>query len=198
MVKRIYDLRPRHRVLEFRSVLTADPFRMSVKVDTHFSLRIRPEALAGTAPLSPYEDGLIKQLDDLRIDWEAETVALIEQCVRSAMGGVAFVALRGTLNIVGLQGAIAASVGPLLALWGINLNTFKVLDVQPAAEIAEALDAAYITGQRTAAQARAWVGGLNASAPAMGNARANAGRYEITLELLRHLAEEYMESHKGN
>ena len=147
-VHRIYDLRPRHRVLEFSSVLTADPIRTSIKLDTHFSLKIRPDVLAGTMAPSAFENHLVRRMDDLRINWEAETVVLLEQQVRAIVGGLPFVDLYGKIGLTGLQGAIVGGVRPALLAWGIQLDALTLLDVQPAAGIAAELDAAFATQRR--------------------------------------------------
>lgn len=134
-VKRIYDLRPRQRAMEFRDVLTKDGLLTTVALSATYSIAVSPAAKIGQRKMTASDQGILQAIDMRVPDWEENVRSAIERSVRDVVRGRDLSQLLEIRNLDALAGPILLQARTRLARLGIQIDQLRVESVQPASEV---------------------------------------------------------------
>ncbi|GAB4407512.1 MAG: hypothetical protein Kow00123_20470 [Anaerolineales bacterium] len=134
-VKRIYDLRPRQRAMEFRDVLTRDGLLTTVALSATYSIAIAPAVKIGQRKMTASDRRILQAIDICTADWEESVRSAIERSARDVVRARDLSQLVGIRMLDALAGTILQRARPHLARLGIYLDQLRVDSVQPTSEV---------------------------------------------------------------
>lgn len=174
-VKRIYDLRPRQRAMEFPDVLTGDGLPTRVTVSAIYSIGITPAAKIGQRRMTAADRGILRTIDMRMPEWEDTARSAIERSVRDVVRTRELASLLGIRNLDTLAQAVVQRARARLEPLHIYLDQLRVESVQPTPDVTGANTDLWIAAVEQQAESirtqslAAWVSSM---AGALASARA--------------------------
>ncbi len=187
-IKRIYDLRPRHRILEFDSVRTSESLQLAVRVEVDYGLGISSQSLSGITKLQSDEIALLARLDEYRLDWISTAEAAIEKVCRQELSFKSIMVLAQQRDTDDLERILVGEINALLSNWHVSVHMLHVIDLQPNVAVSDVLHRSFATQNEETAQAQAWRDALRVLAEGYAYARsAGMDLDDMRTEVLRRV-----------
>ena len=143
-VGRIYDLCPNQRVLSFSNVLTLEHMPTTVEVLTVYAISVGGETMRGERKLTDEERAIIQRLDCHTREWKQMTESAIEQEVRRAAARIKVEELLAANSFPRLSQTVLARANLALNPWGLKVHQIIIRSVQPAVEVTQGVNRAYV------------------------------------------------------
>ncbi len=159
-VKRIYNLRPRQRSLEFRDVLTRDGLLTTVTVSAVYGIGIARAVKIGQRRMTGADQGILQRIDMHMPDWEDCVRSAIERSVRDVVRARNLSTLIKLTNLDEWSDKIHEVARTRLEPLHIHLDQLRVESVQPTAEVTDATTERWVAEKDKQTQ-RLWAQSLS-------------------------------------
>ncbi|GEM_PF-2695024 len=153
-VKRIYDLRPRQRAMQFGDVLTKDGLLTSVAVSATYSIGVSRAAKVGQRKMTAADRAILQEIDLRTPDWEDGVRSAIERSVRDAFRARDLADLMSLPNLDDLADLVLEQARQRVLKQGVYLDQLRVESVQPASEVTGANTELWVAGVERVTQLR--------------------------------------------